>query len=92
MSPKYEATQAALERFDAVDMPALEAMHKRNGAAVNLSGVTQAEHAAADRVREAYLRDTQDFHLAQDVELMSVDAIRKAVGGTLLGKILGVLP
>jgi hypothetical protein len=92
MSPTFEATQAAIEHFDAVDQPALDAMRGNNGTSLNLSGFAQARKVAADRVRAAYLEDTRHFNTSELVELMSVDRIRRAMGGTFLGKLLGFLP
>ena len=88
----YAATQAALEHFDAVDEPALEGIRRNGGTSLNMSGFVDARRLAADRVRAAYLADTQAFNSPENVDLMSVDKIRKAIAGTFLGKMLGRLP
>lgn len=92
MKPRYEATRAALEHFDRVEQPALEVLRKRNGAAVNLAGFTDARKVAADKVRAAFLADTPGVNTPEIVEVMSVERIRKAVRNTLLGQMLGFLP
>jgi hypothetical protein len=91
MSSRFEATCAALEHYDTVDVPAYEAL--RSGAkAADVDGFTLARHDAADKVRTAFLADTADFNEAHNVELMAVDVIRREVGGTLLGAFLRYLP
>lgn len=92
MDSRYEATQAALEHFDTVDQPAVDGARSNGAGTLNLSGYVSARKVAADRVRAAYLKDTGHFNSQEIVELMSVDRIRKAVGGTILGKLLGMLP
>ena len=91
-SMKYQATSAALERYDAIDKPAYEAIERDHGTSLDMSGFVSARKLAADRVRAAYVKDTQSFCNPENVELMSVDVIRRAVGGTLAGKMLGLLP
>ncbi len=88
----FEATSAALAHYDAVDQPAVDGIRKGNGASVNLRGYVSARKIAADKVRAAYLKDTEHFNSPENVELMSVEKIRKAVGGTILGKMLKLLP
>jgi hypothetical protein len=40
MDSRYEATLAALARFDTVDQPALDAIRGHGGTSLNLSGFT----------------------------------------------------
>jgi hypothetical protein len=89
---KYQATSAALEHYDAVDKPAYEAIEKDHGTSLDMSGFVCARRLAADRVRAAYAKDTQSFSNPENVELLSVDVIRRTIGGTLAGKMLGLLP
>ena len=89
---KYQATSAALDRYDAVDKPAFEAFGKNNGKSLDMPGFVAARRLAADRVRAAYLKDTQAFSSPENVELMSVDVIRRTIGGTFAGKMLSLLP
>lgn len=89
---EYEATNAALEYYDAVSEPAFDAIRSNGGSSLDMSGYSSARRQAADRVRAAYLKDTERFNSPENVELMSVDRIRQAVRGTLLGKMLGLLP
>lgn len=89
---EYRATNAALERFDALDKPAVDAIRRRNGPMLAVEGYICARHLAADRVRAAYLKDTESFSSPENVDLMSVDEIRETIRGTPLGKILQRLP
>jgi hypothetical protein len=89
---KYQATSAALGRYDSIDKPAFEAIEKSLGAALDMSGFVSARKLAADRVRAAYLKDTEAFSSPENVELMSVEVIRRTIGGTLAGKMLQLLP
>jgi len=91
MSHRFDATRAALGRFDAVDRPAYEAL-RTNGHANDVDGFDLARQVAADKVRAAYFADTADFNELHNVELMSVDVIRRDIRGTLLGAILRFLP
>ena len=92
MSMKYEATLAALELYDAVDRPAADKLRRNGGKSFNLSGFDIARHRAADRVRAAFYFDTRAFNTEENVALMPVDKIRRAIAGTPLGKLLGLLP
>jgi hypothetical protein len=92
MGMKYEATLAALERYDAVDRPTADKLRHNGSRSLNLSGFTNARRWAADRVRAAFYRDTLSFNTEENVALMSVERIRRAIGGTPLGKLLGFLP
>jgi len=89
---RYEATHTALGRFDAVDHPAVEAIRAQRGTSLDMDAFVLARRLAADRVRAAYLQDTQRFSSPENVDLMSVDEIREQVAGTPLGKMLGLLP
>ena len=89
---RYQATSVALDRYDAVDKPAFEAIERRHGSSLDMSGFVCARRLAADRVRAAYLKDTETFSNPENVELLSVEVIRRTVGGTLAGKMLGLLP
>ena len=89
---KYEATSAALGHYDAIDKPAYEAIERNHGTSLDMAGFVSARKVAADRVRAAYLEDTQAFSSPENVELLSVDVIRKIIGGTLAGKMLQLLP
>ena len=89
---KYQATSAALGHYDKVDKPAFEAIEKNHGTILDMSGFVSARKLAADRVRAAYLKDTQAFSNPENVELLSVDVIRRIIGGTLAGKMLQLLP
>lgn len=89
---RYEATHAALDQFDNVDRPAFEALRTNGSAAANLRRFIEARKAAADRVRAAFLHDTQDFNTPEFVAVMSVDRIRLAARDTFLGHLLVLLP
>lgn len=91
MTSRFDGTLAALDHFDAVDRPAYEAL-RTNGHASDVDGFDLARQQAADKVRAAYFADTADFNELHNVELMSVDVIRREVRGTLLGAILRFLP
>jgi hypothetical protein len=91
MSSRFDSTRAALAHFDAVDRPAYEAL-RTNGHAADVDDYDLARHDAAEKVRAAFLADTLDFNEAHNVELMSVDVIRRDIRGTLLGAILRYLP
>ncbi len=90
MNPRFEATNAALLHFDEVDQPALDALRTKE--AMNLSAFMLARRSAADRVRAAFLEDTRHINTPEIVSLLSVDRIREAAGGTLLGRLLRFLP
>ncbi len=92
MDPRYPATRAALKHFDLVDAPALAALCATEGNGPDFVRHNAARTLAADRVRAAFLADCRDFASPHNVELMSVDTIRRSAGGTLLGKLLGLLP
>jgi hypothetical protein len=92
MKPRFEATQAALEHFNSVDQPALDAMRANRRTASALFEFTAAHRLAADRVRAAFLADTAHFNTPENVELMSIEKIRRSLGGTPLGMLLGFLP
>ena len=87
----WDRTHAALERYDGVDRPAFEALTK-GPTACDLAAFVAARHQAADRVRAAYLADTADTTRPEDLEVLSVDTIRRNAGGTLMGKMLALLP
>jgi len=90
MSSIYESTQDALDHFNAVDQPALDALLRHK--ATDLSGFARARRLAVDRVRAAFLKDTQDFNTPENVELLSIDVIRREVRGTLLARLFSFLP
>ena len=90
MSSIYEATQDALDHFSSVDQPALDALLRQK--ATDLPGFANARKQAVDRVRAAFLKDTQDFNTPENVELMSIDVIRREVRGTLLARLFSFLP
>lgn len=92
MDATFPETHAALDHFDAVDQPALDARRKRLGVSVDLDGFVEARKRAADKVRAAFLHDTDAINTEENVELMSVDRIRAAIGGTFLGRMLKLLP
>jgi hypothetical protein len=92
MDSTFAATHAALDQYDAVDGPAVEALRRNRAGSVNLTGFVTARKSAADLVRAAYLHDTEDINTPENVELMSVERIRAAIGGTFLGRMLGLLP
>lgn len=89
MKLRYEATHAALEHFDHVDKPAFDALRKT---CTSLPRLDEARKRAADRVRAAFLHDTEDFNTPEFVDLMSVERIRAAAHDTFLGAVLGLLP
>jgi len=92
MDSRYATTQAALDHFDAVDHPAVETLQRRDGIAANFSRFVDARRAAADRVRAAYLHETEAFISEENVDLMSVEEIRESLKLTPLGRILKLLP
>jgi hypothetical protein len=92
MDHRFGMTHAALAAFDDVDRPALDAMRRDERTARDLAAFTDAHRRAADRVRAAYLEDTRHFNTPENVELMSIERIREGIGGTPLGKLLGLLP
>ena len=92
MDSTFHATHAALGHFDAVDRPALDAMRRTLSGTLDLLGFDEARKCAADRVRAAYLVDTTGVNTQEIVELMSVDGIRQAIGGTFIGRLLARLP
>ena len=87
----WDATRAALERYDAIDKPAFDAL-QAGATACDLAVFVAARHQAADRVRAAYLRDTHDTTTPENLEVLSVEVIRRDAGGTPLGKMLALLP
>ena len=91
MSSRFDATHAALECFDAVDRPAYEAL-ATGARSADLALFDAARRKAADKVRAAFLGDTADYSQPENVELMSVDVIRRTIRGTLLGAMLRWLP
>lgn len=91
MTSRFDGTRAALAHFDAVDRPAYEALHT-HGHASDVEGFDLARQKAADKVRAAYFADTADFNELHNVELLSVEIIRREVRGTLLGAMLRFLP
>ena len=91
MTSRFDGTLAALNHFDRVDRPAYEAL-RANSHAADVEGFDAARREAADKVRAAFLADTADFNELHNVELMSVDVIRREMRGTLLGAILRFLP
>jgi hypothetical protein len=52
----------------------------------------EARRIAADRVRAAYSRDMRDVETPENIELMSVDSIRRLARHTLVGRMLSWLP
>ncbi len=94
MKARFPATRAALEHFDNVDGPACEALCKGKAKAANLAAFTQARKSAADRVRAAFLLEAEalDISSPENVELMSVEKIRRTVNPPLLGRMLALLP
>ena len=74
----YEATRAALARFDRLDPGAEDFMRARRD--------------AADQVRAAWLADTRGINTPDMVEVLPVDRIRKQMNGCLLGRLLSFLP
>ena len=91
MTLTYEATRAALDHYDRVDAPALDAM-RRDKSCADLTAFTHARRKAADRVRAAFLKDIGERDTEENVALMSVERIRARLEKTLLGKMLGLLP
>lgn len=89
---EFPATHAALDHFDAVDQPALDAMRHKQGGSLNLSVFNDARKRAADKVRAAYLKEIGGNETEENVELMSVEKIRGAIERTFLGRLLGMLP
>lgn len=91
MGSRFAGTREALDYFDSVDRPALEAMQKDRSQS-NLSAFVEARRIAADRVRAAYSRDMRDVETPENIELMSVDLIRRLARYTLAGRMLSWLP
>lgn len=84
-------TREALAYFDSVDRPALDAMehgHSSN----DLPALVEARRIAADRVRAAYTRDMRDVETPENIELMSVESIRRLARNTLMGRMMSWLP
>lgn len=92
MRSRFDDTRAALEHFDAVDKPAFEALCRNGAHPVDFPGFVAARKRAADRVRGAFLADAGELAAPEYVDVMSVDDIRRVVGGNLLGKLLRLLP
>lgn len=92
MDLTFSATHEALEQYDAVDGPALDAMRRKMGGVVNVWGFDEARKRAADKVRAAFLVDTGDVNTEENVELMSIEKIRDATESTVIGRLLGLLP
>ena len=91
MGSRFAGTREALDYFDSVDRPALDAMeHGRSSN--DLSAFVEARRIAADRVRAAYSRDMRDVETPENIELMSVDLIRRLARHTLAGRMLSWLP
>ena len=88
----FPVTHAAIDHFDAVDQPALDAMRHKQGGSLNLSVFNAARKSAADKVRAAYLEEIAGNETEENVELMSVEKIRAAIERTFLGRLLGLLP
>lgn len=91
MGSRFAATREALDYYDSVDMPALEAMQKVRSPG-NLSAFVDARRIAADRVRAAFSRDMRDVETPENIELMPVDLIRRLARYTLMGRMLSWLP
>lgn len=91
MGSRFTGTREALAYFDSVDRPALEAMaHGRSSN--DLPAFVVARRAAADRVRAAYSCDMRDVETPENIELMSVELIRRLARYTLMGRMLSWLP
>lgn len=90
MDSKFAGTREALDYFDSVDSPALDAMQKDRSP--NLSAFVDARRIAADRVRAAFSRDMRDVETPENIELMSVESIRRLARNTLVGRMLSWLP
>ena len=91
MGSRFDGTREALDYFDSVDRPALDAM-EQGGSSNDLPAFVEARKTAADRVRAAYSRDMRDVETPENIELMSVDSIRRIVRHTLVGRMLSWLP
>jgi hypothetical protein len=91
MGSRFAGTREALEYFDSVDRPLLDAMEKDSSPG-DFSALVDARRTAADRVRAAFSRDMRDVETPENIELMSVDSIRRLARHTLVGRMLGWLP
>ena len=91
MGSRFDGTREALAHFDSVDRPALDAM-EHGGSQNDLPAFVEARRIAADRVRAAYSRDMRDVETPENIELMSVESIRRLVRYTLAGRMLSWLP
>lgn len=92
MDLTFSATHQALDQYDAVDGPAVDAMRRTLTGVIDVWGFDDARKRAADKVRAAYLVDTGDLNTEENVELMSVEKIRDATSSTVIGRMLGLLP
>ena len=91
MGSRFDGTREALDYFDSVDRPALDEM-ERGRSPTDLPAFVEARRIAADRVRAAYSRDMRDLENPENIELMSVESIRRLASDTLLRRILSWLP
>jgi hypothetical protein len=91
MGSRFDGTREALDYFDSVDRPALDAMQK-DRSPNDLSAFVEARRIAADRVRAAFSRDMRDVETPENIELMSVESIRRLACHTLVGRMLSWLP
>lgn len=91
MGTRFFGTREALDYFDRVDRPALEAMEKGR-TSNDFPAFVEARKTAADRVRAAFSRDMSDVETPENIELMSVDLIRRLARHTLAGRMLSWLP
>lgn len=91
MGSRFTGTREALAYFDSVDKPTLDAMeHGRSSN--DLPAFVEARRTAADRVRAAYSRDMSDVETPENIELLSVESIRRLSHYTLLGRMFSWLP
>lgn len=91
MGSRFAGTREALAHFDSVDRPALDAMQK-DRSPNDLSSFVEARRIAADRVRAAYSRDMRDVETPENIELMSVESIRRLARYTPIARMLSWLP
>ena len=90
MKRSYPATQAALDLYDRIETPRDAAPHRELVA--EFTRFVDARSAAADRVRAAFVEDLRGDDTAENVDLLSIETIRRMIKGTLLGNLLGALP